>query len=725
MARIAQGQEADKNDESEVGKKRLKTARQYVHRLERAKLSIDARIAALSGTTKVWVPSCWYAITNRQPSSVISPESSLVLPDREDPTVTLYSILSDPSSLAYWLEHMERRGRSRLVQFWLTVEGFKDPLEAASQDAALDAATLPVQDEFRVLESRTIVEDVSFLYLAYFSSTDDALVGVQLRHSASIRQFAESPPVALSAKDAHQMKYAIFASQKEVYLQMVEDDWEDFKRGELYRKALVNLRKPTSAEKRTIPDPRPQLLPAPMVSHQTAPQKAAPMLSTPLHPAVNSGYFSPRAAQPVTSVLTTPPSSHRADSSGEPPSLRFSRAGSEQTASLRQAMTNVVTPPPINRNISQLDELMSPLDGMTQNPLFGDDNDELATEAEREEVIMQAERMEAIQAALNEIIASDDLPESERDSGTTSHARPAAVQPLHDSTRRLASRSADNLKAIWQDARVASAPQTRVPSANLTASVPDLSHRRSMSRLSPVMDKTGRQLFEDYVEDEEEAGDDNDSDAELDISQTIRSAAPGDLQLSVEVSRLQDRIVEFVKQEHLLENLIRQAELTGNQNELKILRRSLVSVRREQRTAIFQKAQFEQQEEENRLVPGRTRVTIPNSTITTEGGESGKEIVRYMILIEQVDEHRTVTLSWVVARRYNEFYELDRALREWAITSGDQVILTDYRKKVVELPGKKLVPVLTANQVEARRLGLLKYLQVSPTQAASLTSSPC
>jgi sorting nexin-25 len=54
--------------------------------------------------------------------------------------VNLYTVLSDPSSLAYWLEHMERRFRSRLVQFWLTVEGLKDPLEAAAPDLALDSS---------------------------------------------------------------------------------------------------------------------------------------------------------------------------------------------------------------------------------------------------------------------------------------------------------------------------------------------------------------------------------------------------------------------------------------------------------------------------------------------------------------------------------------------------------------------------------------------------------
>jgi sorting nexin-25 len=134
-------------------------------------------------------------------------------------------------------------------------------------------------------------------------------------------------------------------------------------------------------------------------------------------------------------------------------------------------------------------------------------------------------------------------------------------------------------------------------------------------------------------------------------------------------------------------------------------------VRREQRTAIFQKAQFEQQEEENRLVPGRTKVDIPSAVVTTEEGE-GKQVVRYTIEVKQIGEDGSVRVAWVVARRYNEFWELDRAIKEWAITSGDHALLEEVRWKIAELPGKKLVPNVSSSFIESRKLGLEKYLQV-------------
>jgi len=48
--------------------------------------------------------------------------------------LTLRDILANPSSLSYFMEFMDRRSRSFLVQFWLTVESFKNPLESIESD---------------------------------------------------------------------------------------------------------------------------------------------------------------------------------------------------------------------------------------------------------------------------------------------------------------------------------------------------------------------------------------------------------------------------------------------------------------------------------------------------------------------------------------------------------------------------------------------------------------
>ena len=114
---------------------------------------------------------------------------------------------------------------------------------------------------------------------------------------------------------------------------------------------------------------------------------------------------------------------------------------------------------------------------------------------------------------------------------------------------------------------------------------------------------------------------------------------------------------------------------------------------------VFQKAQFEQQEEENRLIPGRTRVMIPSSVVTTD---HGRQVVRYTIEVKQVDDNGAVMLGWIVARRYNEFWDLDQSLHGLART---------------ELPPKRIVTNMSSSFIDTRRSGLERYLQ-------SLVSSP-
>lgn len=78
--------------------------------------------------------------------------------------ISLQRVLQDHSSLAYWLEFMERRGRSKLVQFWLTVDGFRDsdPLETIESD--------PVEGfDLTTTDSSDMLSDATNLYKTYFA----------------------------------------------------------------------------------------------------------------------------------------------------------------------------------------------------------------------------------------------------------------------------------------------------------------------------------------------------------------------------------------------------------------------------------------------------------------------------------------------------------------------------------------------------------------------------
>lgn len=218
-------------------------------------------------------------------------------------------------------------------------------------------------------------------------------------------------------------------------------------------------------------------------------------------------------------------------------------------------------------------------------------------------------------------------------------------------------------------------------------------------------DEKRRMMFDDYIEEEDEPGhtreerdhDDGEHDKE---HGSFQLAGPGDLQLSQEIERLTNNITKLQTQDAMLDTLIKKAELTGDAQELRLLRRSKSSLTRDLRELKFQKTQYEQQESANRLLSDRTRVAIVNSTV---GEEDGKQVVRYVVEVQQLAQDGSFSSGWVVARRYNEFFSMHNKLR-------DKYILV----RNLDFPGKRLVTSLSTSFVDSRRIALEKYLQVRP-----------
>lgn len=148
----------------------------------------------------------------------------------------------------------------------------------------------------------------------------------------------------------------------------------------------------------------------------------------------------------------------------------------------------------------------------------------------------------------------------------------------------------------------------------------------------------------------------------------------------------------------MLDTLIKKAELTGDEQELRLLQKSKSSLARDLRELNFQKMQYEQQESANRLVSDRTKITIVNSTV---GDENGKSVVRYLVEVQQLAADGSFASGWVVARRYNEFFNMHNKLRE-------RYTLV----RSLDFPGKRLVTSLSNSFVDSRRTGLEKYMQV-------------
>jgi len=692
-------------EEGKEGDRKVKTATTYVERLEKARRGIDNRIVSLSG--------------NAASSSSTATASN-------DPPISLYNVLTDPSSLAYWLEFMERRGRSRLVQFWLTVEGFKDPLEAAGQESALEDVeiTIDSSNHTAAVASSTLAEDTVFLREMYFAGPSYSSLDIPAKHVETITSYIPgSGP--LSQHQARQMKHAMYASQQAVYNQMEEEDWKAFTSSELYLKAAADIKRSLPitttqdlSQTRDIPilPPTKRQLTAPARSANTE-ERTKPEVRSAI--AAKHGTFAPTAATTLpTAVSVHPPVLARAATEMRSP--QYGQPVNKDVVEISDPPLSPFSHTP-KRAMPHLDVLMGGTTETARSPLFADEilgNHSGA--AEDEDDFEQIQRMEAIQAALTSIIASDDLgvgltePLSPRPHGSLDSMSSSMVLPTRtreEETRRMSSKSAEDLRKIKASTASLSAPPSRVVSTAMYD--PLIATQRSQAKDAAGY-KAPRKLF-DEDNDEDHHGY-NGKDKLYSPEETpdmVHLAGSGNLLLHKEIARLQGTIEQLATQDHLLDSLVRQADLTGNEAELRILMRSQSSVRREQRQAIFKKASFEQQEEINRLSPGLTIVRIPVATLSMEEGEIGKQVVRYTIEISKLSQESSVIAAWSLTRRYNDFYDLDKALKDWIASNGDVKLQDDLKHKLVELPGKKLVTNMSAGFVEARRLGLERYLQAS------------
>ncbi|GAB1527358.1 tRNA (guanine-N(7)-)-methyltransferase (tRNA(m7G46)-methyltransferase) [Rhizoctonia solani] len=460
--------------------------------------------------------------------------------------LTLRDVLRDSSSLLYFMEFMERRNhRTLLVQFWLAADAFKDPLAQIDSDseASDDEGTAPRDSA----ATATLIEDTTMLYEVYFAQPQRAaeLSCISAKYVATLTAFVQSqfPPTRM---DENRVRRCVLHAQNQVEKAM-EEDFELFTKSELWHRAV--------------------------------------------------GDMSPRIEKPATSVLildepeiqaSTPIS--RASAPSESPTLVHA---SHSVPIVRRPMKqrpSSLASNDSNRQLSSFDILMGSTEDMdgSRTPLF-------------EDMAIERKKIDALQAALTDIIADDTAardykpslspnkpPSTTRETRTT--IRPSKVFPEDDSE-------------------------------------PLIGHPERVDEAIPP----------------------------------LQVALPGDLQLAQDVARLSDKIKNLQAQETMLEALMRKAELTGEEQELSLLSRSRDSLVREIRGLTFQRAHYEVQEAANRLVPERTKISITD-TATSE--EEGRVVVRYLVEIQQLAMDGSFASGWGVARRYSEFYDMHTRLKE-------------------------------------------------------------
>lgn len=529
------------------------------------------------------------------------------------------------------MEFMDRRGRSLLVQFWLTVESFKNPLEMVDSDSSGEDYE-PLSDP---ASAATLKGDLNMINDLYFagSAVPPVLSSIPDKYVNAIQDYATKG--STSSDLERKARRSVMLAQRQVEREM-DQDFESFKRSDLWFRAVGDLRPKRVHEGPTV-------RPGPFPREQAT-------SSTSLFASLVHG-LAPEASRSQSHLGSGGPA--RADSSLSLSSGRYPapRIGKSRFSVDSGRPSAVSTPGPSRVASSQaqtsgnLEILMSSAsdaieDSPTRAPLFDETEDGQLLSADAEE----AQRMAAIQAAVTDIIASEGRMDVEP-------ARPSG--------------SGDSLARAKDDYDVARRPR----------------HRPIFADVQPVMPST---VADDQVLDEDD-----------DRSEALHVAAPGDLQLPHEIARLEDKIRNNQSQDAVLDTLIRKAELTGDAQELRVLKKSKSSLERETRQLVFQKTQYEQQDSASKLIAGKTRAVIVNST---SGEEDGKQVIRYLIEVQQPAS------GWVVARRYSEFLQMHQRLKErYAMVKG------------LEFPGKHLVTSLSTQMLDTRRIALEKYLQVSPT----------
>jgi sorting nexin-25 len=621
------------------------------------------------------------------------------------------------------MEYQDRRRRSLPVQFWLLIESLKDPLEdvdSSSDDDMTDRVRRP-----DIATVTTTLSDIKMVWDVYFATSNE--LESNRRYIRTIKDFVETEEVSsITSGKIRRVRRAIFAAQADVLEGMEEEDYPGFVKTELYFKAVSALslqQQPgpissdTGAPNFSLPETRArspslEIIPTPPVrsaaqfpfslSRATSPRPSPSSTSLPSlairvdHPPSrdheNKSLLSPRF---VSDPIVASPAMVRTISTGSielglgivvPPNKRRPINPLSNSLEFLMASTSPVTSSKVEKK-----EKRVPL---FEEPLFGEDDDDTNGKEESgeeefgrkqdervelsDDEYVQVKSIEAIQDALSSILASD---------ARMASSHTTATLPSRSASPGVTTRSFTDIQRSRTNK-----PMTSVLTASTTSTTATLDSTKDVK-----FGKNKRVIFDDGEEFDEEEEFASKVDTEFDLD--ILVAAPGDLHLPLEIANIAERIDKLEHQESVVAALIRKAILTGVASELKILGKSQDSLKREVRTLTFQKAQYESQESENKLVPGRTNVSISGTTV---GQANNQSFQLYLVELHQLAADGTFTSGWIVTRRYSEFATLHGKLKEKYNTAA----------KAIDLPGKSIVDRYTDNFIKQRKLGLEKYLKV-------------
>lgn len=510
----------------------------YLKRLETGKRVLDQKVAKLS-TPSHETSHVAAAVSHfRRKSSSTIQEASLV------------EVMHDASGLSYFMEFMDRQHLMSLVQFWIVVDGFRNPLEDDFGDESSPSSrTWTSADR----------NDMALISETYLNKPE-------LKVTEESRQVVKAFLAAGKRATSEQYRKArtvILTTQSAVLEELQDTFYPKFKQSDLYYKYIA------------FDD----------TSHVGA---AVPSSSSQQSPASITETREKRPLPPLMGRTASQPSPKPKQD------LRRTAISSNDVPSLGKLFDD---DEPTRRSI----------DSDRSAPLFDDDYD------------------------------TDPLTMS-----TQSLSRDGANGDSGNSEQRVI----ENMEAALNDIIINEPKNGRVDELSIDDSVQQsprgsLEHSRvetqgekpSIASLGLLDGSSRRGVFDDdlfpeqqkYLEDEYEEPEGAD---DKDPADEIHEAAPGDLGLTEAIQALTTDIEKLGSQEAVVDTLTRKAELTNNTAELRILRKSKISIQRELHRKDMQRQQYMIQEGDNSLY-GRSTVRIKSIVVGKE--EDGREFAMCML----------------------------------------------------------------------------------------------
>ena len=497
----------------------------YIRRLEMGKRVLDQKIAKLASTG----PNFQVTTAQLEPQNGVSVSKSREL--------SLVEIMHTATGLSYFMEFMDRKNRMPMVQFWVVVDGFRNPLEDDFGDDTITPSSETWTDADRI--------DIAQISETHFSNPE---LNVSSEVKGAIKSFLVAGRKA-TPEQYQAARTAILATQSDALEELVNHHFPAFKRSDLYYKFLS-----TDEARANIP--------MPFAAESL--QSASPIKSKP-------------APQPSAMSRTSSQAQLKRKD------LRRTALSSTDVRGLGQTKlfddSDIV-------GVSPESEIATPLfdDGYDTDPL-AQSTASIGQISMNGDAADRRQVIENMEAAMTNIMAEptdtdtlDNLPEPLFSSPTLSHRSIRGS----DSPRN-------------------SLDLPRIDALTGERSKPSLANLGLVNAASRIGVFSDNDLFPDeekFIEDEYA---DQDMSSKDIPEEEIHEAAPGDLGLTEAITVLNNDVERLVAQESVVDTLTRKAELTNNVAELRILGKSRASLQREIKRKELQRQQYIVQESDNSL----------------------------------------------------------------------------------------------------------------------------